>query len=421
MRADQSRKGVAGPTMAKMPHVPGDSSHPEDAAASLHSWSDILSGGERGLELREIRRQARRRYRMLIAFALVVFLAGAGSILTPFTLQWIDQYEQARRVSRTNTSANMWPYPREKRALEKAAAYNRRLAASGQRIIGERGDPFSNRPGVSQSNDNADSASANDKEYQSLLNEGGGMMGSISIPKISVNLPIYHGTSSRVLLKGAGHLYGTSLPIGGKSTHAVITGHTGMVGALMFTRLDELKIGQSFYITSMGRTIGYKIDRRIIIQPTDFSHLYITKGEDRVTLLTCYPYGINTQRLLVSGVRAKIPSGVPYEKDAGPDLVVITAWIVGILLLLLLPIFSWIGRRNRWWPQRHGREWVAPLVVRGKDAARLRSKDRLVQRRLALAPSRAEARAHAAARTAASPVGADDRRAAAETASARVK
>ncbi|MEI2659766.1 MAG: class C sortase [Bifidobacterium adolescentis] len=203
-----------------------------------------------------------------------------------------------------------WPYPQADDAFAAAKEYNKRLAASGQPILGEAKDPFSQScraargPAESGVRRNQDSASAKDTEYQSLLDSGSGVMGTIRIPKISVKLPIYHGTSQSALASGAGHLYGSSLPVGGKDTHAVITGHRGLVEAMMFTRLDEMRVGDYFYIEVMGRTLGYQVDRISVIEPNDTSKLKIVPGEDRVTLMTCTPYGVNTHRLLVSAVRS---------------------------------------------------------------------------------------------------------------------
>lgn len=115
---------------------------------------------------------------------------------------------------------------------------------STQSMLGEASDPFSNAPGGSHTSGDNDSLSAKDKEYQSLLDAGGGVMGTIRVPKVSIKLPIYHGTSDVALASGAGHLYGTGLPVGGVSAHAVITGHRGLVEAAMFTRLDEMKKGR---------------------------------------------------------------------------------------------------------------------------------------------------------------------------------
>ena len=183
-------------------------------------------------------------------------------------------------------------------------------------------------------------------------------MGTIRIPKISVKLPIYHGTSQSALASGAGHLYGSSLPVGGKDTHAVITGHRGLVDAMMFTRLDEMRVGDYFYIEVMGRTLGYRVDRISVIEPNDTSKLKIVPGEDRVTLMTCTPYGVNTHRLLVSAVRSPIPDVVPAEHDAAKDArTIATTAAVATLLLGLLLVWlrsrPWhIRRHAAWWPKR---------------------------------------------------------------------
>ncbi len=206
---------------------------------------------------------------------------------------------------------------------------------------------------------NKDSASSKDAEYQRLLDTGDGVMGSIRIPKISVDLPIYHGTSEQTLASGAGHLYGSSLPVGGKDTHAVITGHRGLVEASMFTRLDEMRVGDYFYIDVMGHTLGYMVDRITEIEPNDTSQLKITSGEDRVTLMTCTPYGVNTHRLLVSALRSAIPEEIPAEDDAAKDVRVIAGVVsaatllVGLLLVWLLRCPWHVRRHAAWWPKRN--------------------------------------------------------------------
>ena len=136
-------------------------------------------------------------------------------------------------------------------------------------------------------------------------------MGTIKVPKQSINLPFYHGTSEEALASGAGHLYGTSLPVGGKSTHSVITGHRGLVEALMFTRLDEVKEGDFFYIEVMGETLGYKVDRISVILPDDTSKLKIVPGEDRATFDDLY--AIRREHAPTAYLRA--PRG---DSDAGP-------------------------------------------------------------------------------------------------------
>ena len=189
-------------------------------------------------------------------------------------------------------------------------------------------------------------------------------MGTIKIPKISVNLPIYHGTSQTALASGAGHLYGSSLPVGGDGTHSVITGHRGLVNAMMFTRLDEMKTGDFFYIEVMGETLGYEVDRIIVINPDDTSQLKIVPGEDRVTLMTCTPYGVNTQRLLISGHREPIPMPAPDPSDLHDTRTIVTMVVVCGLLggWLLLGVIGRI-RRLPFKPMRHASSW--PRRMRG--------------------------------------------------------
>ena len=198
-------------------------------------------------------------------------------------------------------------------------------------------DPFSSAQGGSHAK-GEDSAASKDKEYQSQLDSGNGVMGTIKVPSVSIELPIYHGTSEEALASGAGHLYGTSLPVGGDSTHSVITGHRGLVEALMFTRLDEVKKGDFFYIEVMGETLGYEVDRITVIEPDDTSQLGITPGEDRVTLMTCTPYGVNTHRLLVSGTRVAVDAGKPAA-----DVWQAVRWSAGGVLMAGLALL-WIRR-----------------------------------------------------------------------------
>ncbi len=130
---------------------------------------------------------------------------------------------------------------------------------------------------------------------------GNGMMGYITVPKISQELPVYHGTSDSVLSVAVGHLEGTSLPVGGKSTHSVVSAHRGLPTAVLFTHLDRMELGDTFYFTILDRTITYEVDQIRIVEPNDISLLQIAEDKSFCTLLTCTPYGINTQRLLVRG------------------------------------------------------------------------------------------------------------------------
>ena len=227
-----------------------------------------------------------------------------------------------------------WPSTKRDRALAQAKAYNRWLTASGQPTLG-----------VAQDSQAAEA-------YRLALETPDGVMGTISIPSIGVHLPIRHGTSSDVLSAGAGHLMGTSLPVGGSSTHAVITAHRGLAGASMFTRLDEMAVGDRFSLTVLGTTMTYRVDRVTVIKPEDTAILRISSTEDRVTLMTCTPYGVNTHRLLVSGVRvpnATAEAGRGRTSHAGPTTRV-WCWIAlaagGLVIGGRIGYLVWRGRRK---------------------------------------------------------------------------
>ena len=146
-----------------------------------------------------------------------------------------------------------------------------------------------------------DYAQLSDQYWKTLDISGTGMMGYLTVPKISQELPVYHGTGDDVLAIAVGHMEGSSLPVGGKSTHSVVSAHRGLPSAVLFTYLDRMEIGDTFYFTILDRTITYEVDQIRIVEPNDISLVGIEPGNDYCTLLTCTPYGINTQRLLVRG------------------------------------------------------------------------------------------------------------------------
>ena len=147
------------------------------------------------------------------------------------------------------------------------------------------------------------------KGYADMLNiNGDGVMGFVEIPKIDVSLPIYHGTDSTTLDRGAGHLVGSSLPIGGVGTHSIVTAHSGMASQRMFTDLEDLSEGDVFYLKVLGETLAYQVDQISVVEPHEVANLYIDKDKDQSTLITCTPYAVNTHRLLVRGQR------IPYEE-----------------------------------------------------------------------------------------------------------
>ena len=188
--------------------------------------------------------------------------------------------------------------------------------------------------------------------YEDLLSVTDAI-GYLEIPKIGVYMPIYHGIDTEVLEKGIGHMPGTSLPVGGKSTHCVLSGHTGLPAAKILTDLDKMKEGDLFYLHVLGRTLAYKVDQIKVVLPEETDDIKITEGKDYVTLLTCTPYGINTHRLLVRGERTDyVPDAVSVEtpgnmqkKDMIPASTIMKFGIAGaavfvvvvVLLILFLP------------------------------------------------------------------------------------
>ena len=275
--------------------------------------------------------------RRIIAMRIMAVTLLAAAIVLIMLPPIVRAWSTGRLAAAANDherAVAAWPSAKRDRALAQAQSYNRWLAASGQPTLGVAPDSHAA------------------EAYRSALATPDGVMGVISIPSIGVHLPIRHGTSSDVLSAGAGHLMGTSLPVGGSSTHAVITAHRGLAGASMFTRLDEMAVGDRFSLTVLGATMTYRVDRVTVIKPEDTAILRISSTEDRVTLMTCTPYGVNTHRLLVSGVRvpnATAEAGRGRTSHAGPTTRV-WCWIAlaagGLVIGGGIGYLVWRGRRK---------------------------------------------------------------------------
>lgn len=196
------------------------------------------------------------------------------------------------------------------------------------------------------------------QNYQELLNVAGdGIIGYVQIPKISVQLPIYHGTNNDSLDRGIGHLLGSSLPVGGDSTHSILTAHSGMASQKMFSDLPQLGVGDVFYLKVLGETLAYQVEQIHTVLPHDTTYLGIEQGEDLCTLVTCTPFGVNTHRLLVRGER------IPYEEaevivETTQEAVVESNWeqhymkgiLIGICVVIILVVVAllvWLVGRNR--------------------------------------------------------------------------
>lgn len=333
----------------------------EATAFTAVPFDEVLRLRAACMRRRTIMRQLR------VLKTVIVLLAVAA--LTVGLYPTVVQLQSARRLQSVAVSSEQdvasWPADKMDQVLAAARDYNARLAQSGQPQLGEGADPFTASDGQSGDAGAAGDGDAGDgdgsaasgadssaADYESQLAGSGGVMGTVRVPKISVELPIYHGTSDAALASGAGHLYGTSLPVGGPSTHAVITGHRGLATAQMFTRLNEIEIGDYLYITVLDRTLAYEVDSIDVIDPTDSSRLRIVPGQDRLTLMTCTPYGVNTHRLLVSGHRAPYPADAPEPSavaDVRRELHVMWAVLAACTVLA----FMAERRRSRWIPRRH--------------------------------------------------------------------
>jgi len=265
--------------------------------------------------------------RIFIIFLLT--LAGIAVFSYPYVASYLSDLHSTRLIETYNKEAGKLDPSLVASELKRAHIYNDNLAGDPVH------DPFV--PG---------SGAVRGKDYASILNiAGDGMMGYVVVPKIKVNLPIFHGTSDAVLFRGAGHIEGTSLPVGGKRTHAVIAGHTGLSSARLFTDLTSLKVGDMFFIHVLDKTFAYKINQIKIVLPENTQDLRLVPGHDYVTLLTCTPYGINSHRLLVRGTRvpyhpaeekaAAKSTGLTYEQRLALTAGSITASVMLVLIIIV--------------------------------------------------------------------------------------
>lgn len=262
-------------------------------------------------------------------FLVLVLIIGLSLILYPTLSDYWNSFHQTRAIaSYVEAVANM-DNDTYGRMLEEAREYNKRL--------------YNN-------NDRWHMSAAEEKEYSRLLDvTGTGVMGYVDISKINVQLPIYHGVEDTVLQIAVGHFPGSSLPVGGVNTHAVISGHRGLPSAKLFSNLDKLVEGDTFVIRVLDETMTYEIDQISIVLPNDISQLAFTYGEDLFTLVTCTPYGVNSHRLLVRGHR------VPNEEDSEDIRItadamqiepIVVAPVVAIPMLVILIIVLMIRTRN---------------------------------------------------------------------------
>ncbi len=275
----------------------------------------------------------------------MAFLIALGITLYPMISTWYNERHQAEVHIHYQEKVEQVDNTKLIEAKELAVAYNQTILPGAQDE-----DSFSKEALLSAS-----------ENYGSLLNlAGDGIMGYVEIPTIGVTLPIYHGTNNSTLERGVGHLLGSSLPVGGESTHSVLTAHSGMASAKMFSDLDRLKKGDIFFLDVLGERLAYQVDQIKTVLPYDTTFLQTEIGNDLCTLVTCTPFGVNTHRLLVRGTRIEYEEAeVIVEEKLETEEPVKSTWeqqylqgiLIGIgavvILGLGLLVFWFVRRRRR--------------------------------------------------------------------------
>ena len=275
------------------------------------------------------------KWRLLTIAPPILLLAGILVLLYPVLATQYNNQRQERIASEFSAVADQAGPDAVAESLRRADEYN--LKASESPIL----DPWldAQRPGTAQYQD-----------YLSQLNLND-VMATIKIPSIDVNLPIYHGTENATLDKGIGHLFGTALPVGGESTHTVLTGHTGLGNATMFDQLTSVKMGDVFYIETAGRHLKYQVTDIRVVLPNETESLNKVEGKDLATLITCTPYGINTHRLLVTGERVPMDDDAVAAEAAQVKGSVMKPWMIAVLasvaVILAVAGILWLRSRKR--------------------------------------------------------------------------
>ncbi len=258
---------------------------------------------------------------------ILIILTGLSLFLYPTVSNLISEKNSSQAIGRYSDNVGGLQSGAESEELAKAEEYNRKLFR------------------ISQS---AEPVSVSASDYDYLLNiAGDGMMSYIDIPKINCRLPIYHGTDADILESYIGHLSSSSLPVGGESTHCVLTGHTGMPSAKLLSDLDSMEIGDRFTLTTFNRKLTYEVDNIAVVSPDETEALNIAQGQDYCTLVTCTPYGINTHRLLVRGHRvqdaepevAQVSESFVEALYSNPVMIVLA-----VLLIMLMITYAVIRR-----------------------------------------------------------------------------
>lgn len=262
---------------------------------------------------------------------ILIVIAGFLLLAYPFLSNYLFEKSAGSTVESYQEKTDMMDQKIKEKVLDEARGYNENLLRSSIQLT----DPFKTKK-----------INGETVFYNNILNvDRSEIMGYVKIPCISVDLPIYHGTSAEVLERGIGHLAASSFPIGGESTHAVLTGHTGLSSAKLFTDLTEMKKGDLFFIHVLDKKLAYRVDRITVVKPEDTRNLQIIDGEDHVTLLTCTPYGVNDHRLLVRGKRTRYHEKEEQTKERPHHFQWMEVYKQAILIGLLI-VFSLVGSRK---------------------------------------------------------------------------
>ena len=271
--------------------------------------------------------------RLLTIAPPVLLLAGILVLLYPVLATQYNNHRQSQIAEQFSAVAEEVGPDAVAESLSRADEYNR--AAAEEPIL----DPWldAQRPDTPQY-----------QEYLSQLDLND-VMATVKIPSIDVNLPIYHGTDAATLDKGVGHLFGTALPVGGESTHTVLTGHTGLGTATIFDELTSVQMGDYFYIETAGRHLKYQVTDIRVVLPNETETLNKVEGKDLATLITCTPYGVNTHRLLVTGERVPMDDGDAQAEAAHVHPRVLQPWMIAVLasVVVILCVAGWIWLRSR--------------------------------------------------------------------------
>jgi len=264
-----------------------------------------------------------------VRILIVIFLVIAGIVVMvyPSLSNYVNTIHSSYAVQELNEQLDNVDTAKLERQRELAEAYNDSLTGLVE-------DAFSDEDQTDRS------------DYESIMDFGNGIMGYIQIPKIHVELSIYHGVSDAVLQKGVGHMPDSAFPIGGPGNHTVLTGHTGLPSAELFTDLTELQEGDQFFITALGQTLAYEVDQIVVVLPHEVEELVPERGRDYCTLVTCTPYGINSHRLLVRGERVQMDqktiankvASVSEESVQMPTELVLAGAAIAVLLLIALVV-----------------------------------------------------------------------------------